>query len=212
MTIIANDAFEAQPFTRAATVITIQTAAVCPGLACQPLSRPPIGAALFSVVPHATGFLFQAQANALRDDALPTTLIDWLEERLPATGTVLARERDHLAWTLRGASEPLRHPGIAAFLHSAAERVRIVPQAALRHVHGLTPISVPCQCRLGELCDRRLPGFYLPDPGDTESGLIRLAQATWRRWAEQHAAFADADHPVRGALRAFTAHAATTDA
>lgn len=209
MTIIANDAFDVLPFTRAATVITIHTAAICPGIPFQPLGRPPIGVALFSVTPHAAGFGFHTQAYALRDEALPDALVDWLEERLPATGTVLARERDHLAWTLRGASNPRRHPRIAGFLPHAPERLCVVPEAALRHVPGLTPVSVPCQCRVGEPCERRLPGFFLPDPTDTEAGLTRLAQATWRRWAEQHASFADPDHPARAALRAFDAQAVT---
>lgn len=212
MTTILNDSFEVLPFTRAATVITIHTAAICPGVTFQPLGRPPIGVALFSVMPHTDGFCFQEQAYALCDDASPDVLVDWLEERLPATGTVLARERDHLAWTLRGASNPSRHPRIAACFHHAPERLCVVPQAALRHVPGLPPVSVPCQCRVGEPCERRLPGLFLPDPIDTEAGLIRPAQATWRRWAEQHASFADPDHPARAALRAFDAHAVIADA
>lgn len=209
MTIIANDTFDALPFTRAATVITIHTAAICPGITFQPLGRPPIGVGLFSVMPHAAGFGFQAQAYALRNDESPDALVDWLEERLPATGTILTRERDHLAWTLRGASNPRRHPRIAACFHHAPERLCVVPEAGLRHAPGLVPVSVPCQCRVGEPCNRRLPGFFLPDPNDIEAGLIRLAQAIWRRWAEQHASFADPDHPARNALRAFDAHAVT---
>ncbi|MEG3082027.1 hypothetical protein U1707_00085 [Sphingomonas sp. PB2P12] len=201
MSVIINDSFAALPFTRAATVITLRTISVCPSLAFQPLGSPPVGIALFSVVPYADGFDFHTQAHALRDDALPYTLINWLEERLPATGAVLTRERDHLLHTLRGASDPARHPRVTALVRDGAERLRVVPHAAMRHVEGLPAQGIPCLCRASEDCTLQLPSFFLPDPEETETGLIRVAQATWQRWAEQHAAWAEHD-PARGALRA----------
>ncbi len=144
MSIITNDSFAALPFTRAATVITLRTISVCPGLTFQPLGSPPIGVGLFSVVPHADGYAFHAQALALRDDALPDTLVTWLEERLPATGGVLTRERDHLRHTLRGASDAVRHPHVTSLVRDDAERVRVVPHAAMRHVAGLPALDMPC--------------------------------------------------------------------
>jgi hypothetical protein len=201
MSTITNT-FEALPFTRAATVITLRTISVCPGLTFQPLGRPLIGIALFSVVPQPSGFAFHAQAYALRDDALPDTLVTWLDERLPATGAVLTRERDHLRHILRGASDAVRHPRVAALVRDDAKRLRVVPDAAMRHVAALPALGMPCLCRAGEDCLLQLPAFFLPDPDETEAGLIRVAQATWKRWAEQHAAWAGHDHPARVALRA----------
>jgi hypothetical protein len=199
---IITDTFEALPFTRAATVITLRTVSVCPGLTFQPLGRPLIGIALFSVVPQEEGYAFQTQAHALRDDALPDTLVAWLDERLPATGAVLTRERDDLRHILRAASDVVRHPRVTALLRGGAERLRVVPHDATRHVPGLPALGMPCLCRVGENCTLQLPAFFLPDPDETEVGLIRVAQATWKRWAEQHAAWAEDDHPARLALRA----------
>ncbi len=200
MSVITNDSFAALPFTRAATVITLRTISVCPGLTLQPRTGPPIGIALFSVVPFSDSFVFHTKAHALRDDALPDTLISWLEERLPATGAVLTRERDHLLHTLRGASDPAHHPRVTALVRDGAERLRVVPHSAMRHVDGLPALGMPCLCRAGEDCTRQLPSFFLPDPEETEAGLTRVAQATWQRWAEQHATLSD--DPARVALRA----------
>ena len=208
MSAITHDSFALSPFTRAATVITLRTISVCLGLTFQPLGSPPIGIALFSVVPHADGYAFHAQAHALRDDALPDTLVTWLEERLPATGAVLTRERDHLRHILRGGSDTLRHPRVAALVRDGAERVRVVPDAAMRHVAALPALGMPCLCRAGEDCLLQLPAFFLPDPDETEAGLIRVAQATWKRWAEQHAAWTGHDHPARVALQALADRAA----
>ncbi len=208
MSAITHDSFALSPFTRAATVITLRTISVCPGLTFQPLGSPPIGIALFSVVPHADGYAFHAQAHALRDDALPDTLVTWLEERLPATGAVLTRERDHLRHILRGGSDTLRHPRVAALVRDGAERVRVVPDAAMRHVAALPALGMPCLCRAGEDCLLQLPAFFLLDPDETEAGLIRVAQATWKRWAEQHAAWTGHDHPARVALQALADRAA----
>lgn len=209
MSAVTHDSFALSPFTRAATVITLRTISVCTGLTFQPLGSPPIGVGLFSVVPQADGFAFHAQAHALRDDALPDTLLDWLEDRLPATGAVLTRERDHLRHTLRGASDAARHPRVTALVRDGAERLRVVPHAAMRHVPGLPALGMPCLCRAGEDCTLQLPGDFLPDPDETEIGLIRVAQATWKRWAEQHAAWAEHDHPARVALQALADCAAS---
>jgi hypothetical protein len=209
MSTITNDSFALLPFTRAATVITLRTISVCPGLTLQPLGSPPIGVGLFSVVPHAHGFDFQAQAHALRDDALPDTLVTWLEERLPAIGTVLTRERDHLRYILRGASDAVRHPRVTALVRDDAQRLRVVPHGAMRHVAGLPALGMQCLCRAGEECMLQLPAFFLPDPDETESGLIRVAQATWKRWAEQHAAWAGHEHPARVALQALADRASS---
>lgn len=202
MSTIINDSFAALPFTRAATVITLRIISVCPSLLFQPLGRPPIGIALFSVVPHAEGFEFHERAHALRDDALPETLIAWLEERLPATGAVLTLEHDHLVHILGGASNPACHPRVTALVRDGAKRLRVVPHTAVRHVVGLPALGMPCLCRAGEDCTPQLPGFFLPDPDETEVGLIRVAKATWKRWAEQHAVWAEDDHPARVALGA----------
>lgn len=202
MSAITNNSFALLPFARAATVITLRTISVCPGLVFQPRGSPPIGVGLFSVVPHAEGYAFHAQAHALRDGALPDTLVTWLEERMPATGAVLTRERDHLRHILRGASDAVSHPRVTAFVRDDAKRLRVVPQGAMRHVAGLPALGMPCLCRAGEDCKLQLPAFFLPDPVETETGLIRVAQATWKRWAEQHAAWAEDDHPARVALRA----------
>jgi hypothetical protein len=202
MSAITHDSFALLPFTRAATVITLRTISICPGLTFQPLGSPPIGIGVFGVVPQADSFVFQAQALALRDGALPDALVAWLEERLPATGAVLTRERDHLRHILRGASDPACHPRVTSLVGDGAERLRVVPHAAMRHVAGLPALGMPCLCRAGEDCTLQLPGDLLPDPDDTEAGLIRIAQATWKRWAEQHAAWAEHDHPARVALRA----------
>jgi hypothetical protein len=210
MSTITNDSFAALPFTRAATVITLRTISVCPGLTLQPLGSPPIGVGLFGVVPEADGYAFHAQAHALRDDALPDTLVTWLEERLPATGAVLTRERDHLRHILRGASDVERHPRVTALVRDDAQRLRVVPDAAMRHVAGLPALGMPCLCRSGEDCMLQLPAFFLPDPDETEAGLIRVAQATWKRWAEQHAAWAGHDHPARAALRALADRTSST--
>lgn len=201
MSAITNDSFARLPFTRAATVITLRTISVCPGLVFQPLGSPPIGVGLFSVVPRADGFAFHAQAHALRDDVLPDTLINWLEERLPATGAVLTRERDQLRHILRGASDAVRHTRVTALVRDGAERLRVVPNAAMRHVAGLPALGMPCLCRPGEDCTLQLPAYFLPNPDETEAELIRVAQATWKRWAEQHAAWAGHDHPACVALR-----------
>lgn len=209
MSAITHDSFALLPFTRAATVITLRTISVCPGLVFQPLGSPPIGVGLFSVVPQADGFAFHAQAHALRNDALPDTLLDWLEERLPATGAVLTRERDHLRHILRGASDAVRHPRVAALVRDDAERLRVVPDAAMRYVAALPALGMPCLCRAGEDCTLQLPAFFLPDPDETEAGLIRVAQAIWRRWAEQHAAWAGHDHPSRVALQALADRASS---
>jgi hypothetical protein len=209
MSTIANDSFALLPFTRAATVITLRTISVCPGLAFQPLGSPLIGVALFRVVPQADSFAFHAEAHALRDDALPDTLINWLEGRLPVAGAVLTRERDHLRHILSGASDAVRHPRVTALVRDGAERLRIVPNAAMRHVAGLPALGMPCLCRAGEDCTLQLPAYFLPDPDETEAELIRVAQATWKRWAEQHAAWAGHDHPARVALRALADRASS---
>ncbi len=118
------------------------------------------------------------------------------------------RERDHLRHILRGGSDTLRHPRVAALVRDGAERVRVVPDAAMRHVAALPALGMPCLCRAGEDCLLQLPAFFLPDPDETEAGLIRVAQATWKRWAEQHAAWTGHDHPARVALKALADRAA----
>ncbi|USR01842.1 hypothetical protein [Sphingomonas aerolata] len=100
------------------------------------------------------------------------------------------------------------HPRVAALVRDGAERVRVVPDAAMRHVAALPALGMPCLCRAGEDCLLQLPAFFLPDPDETEAGLIRVAQATWKRWAEQHAAWTGHDHPARVALQALADRAA----
>jgi hypothetical protein len=194
---------EAQGFSRASTAIALRSVATCPNLFFRPLSRPMIGVALLSVVPEAGGgFHFHAQATALREGALPATLADWIEPRLPATGPLVSWETDDtLVTKLRGIVDTDRHPRLAALVADPGERLRVLPHAVMgRHRRGTAP-GVPCFCRCAAECRPELPACFLPDPAQTECELVDEAETAWAMWADLHAAFDDHAHPARIALR-----------
>ena len=194
---------EAQGFSRASTAIALRSVATCPNLFFRPLSRPMIGVALLSVVPEAGGgFHFHAQATALRDGALPATLADWIEPRLPATAPLVSWETDDTLLTkLRGIVDTDRHPRLAALVADPGERLRVLPREVMgRHRRGTAP-GVPCFCRCAAECQPELPACFLPDPVQTERELVDEAETAWAMWADLHAAVDEDAHPARIALR-----------
>ncbi len=201
---VPDDLFERLGFARAATAIAIRTIATCPTLAFQPLGRPVIGIATFGVVAAGDSYRFCARAQVLRDDALPDTLIDWLDPRLPETGAILAYQHDSLLASLRGVLDTVRHPRVAAFVYNPGDRLRIMPHSLMRGTKRGSAGGMPCLCPRGEACAPQLPGMYLPDPDVTEAALEQEAEALWERWAQHHAAFAGHRHPARDALVALS--------
>ncbi len=199
---VTDDLFERLGFARAATAIAIRTIATCPTLAFQPLGRPMIGLALFGVIADENSHSFCSQAWVLRDDALPDTLIDWLEPRLPETGAILAYQRDCLLWSLRGALDRVRHPRVAALVDNPGNRLRVMPSSLMRGIKRGSAGGMPCLCSRGASCTPQLPSLFLPDPDVSEATLRQEAEALWERWARHHAAFAAHGHPARGALAA----------
>lgn len=191
-------------FSRAATAIALRSAGTCPYLGFQPLARPVIGIGMLSVTPRAdAGYAFQTCAMVLRDGALPGTLADWLEPRLPETGAIISWEPDgSLPWKLRGLIDPVRHCRIAQFAHDPGERLRALSAADMRARPKAQSPSVPCFCRDSSGCAPQLPAFFLPDPDRLEAELIGEAEAAWCAWAGLLAPFDAADHPARAALRA----------
>lgn len=203
MNVSLEDGFERLGFARAATALALRTVSTCPMLGLQPLGRAVVGIALFSVMPDVAGYRFLAQGHALRNGAMPDSLLDWLEGRLPATGVILAHEADRLASTLSGVLDHRRHTRIAAFLADVDQRLCTVPRDYLRGTARCRAHGMPCLCGPGDDCRPRLPPDLLPDPDETETGLRISAAAIWERWARHHAAFADDHHPARAALQAF---------
>jgi hypothetical protein len=194
---------EAQGFSRASTAIALRSIATCPNLFFRPMSRPVIGVALLSVVPEAGGtFHFHAQATALRGGALPATLADWIEPRLPATGPLISWETDDtLVTKLRGIVDKIFQPRLAALVADPGDRLRVLPRVLMGHHRRRTAPSVPCFCRCSAECQQELPACLLPDPDQTERELIDEAETAWAMWADLHAPFDDHAHPARIALR-----------
>ena len=194
---------EAQGFSRASTAIALRSVATCPNLFFRPLSRPVIGVALLSVVPEAGGsFHFHAQATALRDGALPATLADWIEPRLPVAGPIMSWEIDDtLVTKLRGIVDTHRHPRLTALIADPGDRLRVLSRTVMGHHRRSVALGVPCFCRSSGECKTELPACFLPDPVQTERELIDEAEIAWSMWADLHAAFDDHAHPARVALR-----------
>lgn len=203
MNILLDDDVERHGFARAATAIALRTISTCPMLGLQPPGRAVIGVALFSVMPTSAGYRFLVQSHALRNGAMPADLLDWLEERLPATGLILAHEADRLRATVAGALDKSRRPRIAALLANADQRLCVIPSDYLRGAPRCRAYGMPCLCGPGHDCRPALPPALLPDPDETETGLRVAAAAIWERWARHHAAFADDHNLARAALQAF---------
>jgi hypothetical protein len=197
------DTIKPRGFEPLATAIAVRSIPTCPMLAFQPLSRPAIGIALFSVVMEGDDYRFSGEAIALRNGALPDTLIDWLEKRLPLTGTVIAHQGDSVRATLKGSAEAERHPRVSAFVASPGDRLQIMPRWLMRGASRSTVSGMPCLCRDREVCEPQLPACFLPDPDEAEVSLIQEAAAIWERWARHHALGATGCDPVCVALAAF---------
>ncbi|MGN8000848.1 hypothetical protein [Sphingomonas sp. 22176] len=194
---------EAQGFSRVSTAIAFRSVATCPNLLLRPYSRPVIGVAILSVVPDPEGgFHFQSQATALRDDALPASLADWIEVRLPVTGPIISWEPDDsFEAKMRGILDGARHPGLTQLLAESKERLRVLPRWVMgRFRRGVAP-GVPCFCSCSAECVPELPSVFLPDPAQTERELIGEAEVAWAMWADLHATVDDETHPARVALR-----------
>lgn len=196
-------------FSPRAAAIAARTVGACYQQCCWPDSRALIGLAIFSVTPNDESVDFAVETAVLRDDALPGTLLDWLEARLPEDGAILSW--DHwwsLPARLRALATP-RHPRLQAAAGDIEGRWRDMPRSMTWHLKHDRAHSVPCLCIAGDpVCTPALPSVFLPDPAVTERTLADEAMRGWVTWARLHGDFDGAAHPAHRALAAHRAWAA----
>jgi hypothetical protein len=198
------DTIETRGFSPRATAIAARTVGACYQQCCWPDTRAMIGLAIFSVTPSGDNFDFAVETSALRDDQLPGTLLDWLEQRLPEEGAILSW--DHW-WSLAARLRALatdNHPRIRATAADTEGRWRDMPRSITWHLKHARANAVPCLCIKGDPdCTRALPSVFLPDPAVTERTLAEEAMRGWVTWARLHGDFDDAAHPAHRALAAY---------
>jgi len=198
---------EERGFAPASIALAVRTIGACPAARHRPDARILCGIGILNVTPDdGGGYQFSADARCLGEGDAVGDLLDWLEQRIPATGAAISWDNwGRVPRRLLALADLARHPRIIAIAGDTAGRWRDMPRGYTWHMHQARAHLMPCICRPGtpvDECDAATPTALLPDPATTAVELIGEAIAGWQCWARLFGDFDDADHPAQAALRA----------
>ena len=198
---------EGRGYAPASIALALRTIGACPAAGHRPDARLLCGIGLLSITPgESGGHVFATAARCLGEGDTPLTLLDWLEQHVPATGGIVSWSNwGSVPHRLLALADLTRHPNIVSATADTAGRWRDMPRGHTWHVRQARAHLMPCLCPLGtpvDECDAAMPTVLLPDPATTAIELIGEAIAGWQCWARSFGDFDDAGHPAQAALRA----------
>ena len=198
---------EERGYAPASIALALRTIGACPAAGHRPDARILCGIGMLTVTTdYAGGHHFSSDARCLGEGDLPNDLLDWLEQRIPASGGIISLDNwGRVPRRLLALADSAWHPRIIQAAADTIGRWRDLPRGHAWYLRQARAMLMPCTCPLGtpvDECDAAMPIVLLPDPATTAVELVNEAIAGWKCWARLFGDFDDADHPAQAALHA----------